>query len=198
MLYPDSYGSRSLGPQCRVRARAIRNERERVADAVAARAWLQSQSFILPERVSLVGWSNGGITALWGVRPRAAPQDGKPDFRSAVAFYPGCRRLTDTAWSARIPTLILIGSADDQASAKACEQMVAGARGRSARISMVVYPGAYHDFDHPGRALEVRTGYACSVDGSGRRPHRHRSRRARRCAAPRAGLAGAVAHDPEK
>jgi len=46
--------------------------------------------------------------------------------------------------------------------------MVAGARGRSARISIVVYPNAYHDFDHPNRPLQVRTGYAFSVDGSGK------------------------------
>src|SRR2546421_7476426 len=32
-------------------------------------------------------------------------------FRS---FYPGCRRLRDTAWSARMPTLILIGDKDDR------------------------------------------------------------------------------------
>jgi dienelactone hydrolase len=46
--------------------------------------------------------------------------------------------------------------------------MVAGARGRSAAISLVVYPGAYRDFDHPNRAVQVRSGAAFSVDGSGK------------------------------
>ena len=91
-----------------------------------------------------------------------------PDFRSAVALYPGCRRLSNAAWSARVPTLILIGRADDQASAAICQQMVAGARGRSARVEIHVYPGAHHDFDHPSRPLQTRTGLAFSVDGSGR------------------------------
>ena len=27
----------------------------------------------------------------------------EPDFRSAVALYPGCRRLSNAAWSARVP-----------------------------------------------------------------------------------------------
>lgn len=168
VLYPDSYSSRGLGPQCRTRPAPVRTDRERVADAVAARGWLQSQAFVRPDRVSLIGWSNGGISVLWAVRPRAGLADGKPDFRAAVAFYPGCRRLDTTAWSARVRTLILIGSADDQASARGCEQMVAGARGRSARAAIVIYPGAYHDFDHPNRLVQVRTGYAFSVDGSGR------------------------------
>ena len=167
VLFPDSYGSRGLGPQCGVRSRAARVDRERVADTETARRWLQNQSWVTPERISLLGWSNGGITTLWAVRPRAAAKGDGPDFRSAIAFYPGCRRLGDTAWSARVPTLILIGGADDWTSPAACQQMVAGARGRSARVALVVYPGAYHDFDHPNRAIQVRTGYAFSVDGSG-------------------------------
>src|SRR5262245_15447615 len=168
VLYLDSYGSRELGPQCRNRTTILRTNRARVADAVAAREWLQSQSFARADRVSLMGWSNGGVSVLWTVRPQAAVHDAKPDFRSAVALYPGCNRLDSTAWSTRIPTLILIGGADDWASAKACERMVAGARGRSARATIVVYPGAYHDFDHPSRAVQERTGYAFSVDNSGR------------------------------
>jgi len=54
----------------------------------------------------------------------------------------------ETAWSARVPTLILIGSADDWTPAAACQQMVAGARGRrSAHVQIVVYPRAHHEFD---------------------------------------------------
>jgi dienelactone hydrolase len=32
----------------------------------------------------------------------------------------------------------------------------------------MVYAGAFHDFDHPNRPVQVRTGYAVSADGSGR------------------------------
>jgi len=171
VLMPDSHSSRGVGSQCATRSRSIRTDRERVADADAARAWLQSQSWVAPDRVALLGWSSCAITALWAVRARTQPppqsRDG-PDFRSAVAFYPGCRRLSNAAWSARVPTLILIGRADDQASAATCQQMVAGARGRSARVEIHVYPNAHHDFDHPNRPLQLRTGLAFSADGSGR------------------------------
>ena len=68
-----------------------------------------------------------------------------------------------------MPTLILIGETDDWASASACEQMVAGARGRTARASIMVYPGAYHDFDHPNLPLQQRNGV--SVNGSAGRAH---------------------------
>jgi dienelactone hydrolase len=164
VLFPDSHGSRGLGSQCGLRRQPLRVER--VADANAARVWLQAQTSVKADRISLLGWSNGAIATLWAVRARTEVKDG-PDFRSAVALYPGCRRLSTVAWSARVPTLILIGRADDQASSAICQQMVAGARGRSARVEIRVYPRAYHDFDHPNRPMQVRTGLAFSVDGSG-------------------------------
>ena len=135
--------------------------------ANASRRWLEQQPDVQPDRISLLGWSNGGTSVLWTVRPRGK-RDERNDFRSAVAFYPACRRLDSTAWSARVPTLILIGALDDWSSAPECERMVAGAKGRSARASIVVYPGAFHDFDHPSRPPQIRGGYAFSADGSGR------------------------------
>ncbi|RAI38928.1 dienelactone hydrolase family protein [Rhodoplanes roseus] len=168
VLFPDSFGSRGLGSQCRVRPRTVSAERDRVADADAARRFLQTQPSVLPDRISLLGWSNGGSTVLWTVRPQARIERGSPDFRSAVAMYPGCARLVPRAWSSRVPILILIGGADDWTPASACEQMVAGARGRSARATLEIYPGAYHDFDAPDRPIRVHSGLAFSADGSGR------------------------------
>src|SRR5262249_22125761 len=139
VLFPDSYGSRGLGAPCNIPRRALRTHPERGADANAARHWLQTQPYGEGKHVTLVGWATGGITALWTVRRKATiPKDDKADFRSAVAFYPGCNRLDNAAWSARVPTLILIGAADDQASAQVCQRMVAGTRGRSAGTSIVV------------------------------------------------------------
>ncbi len=167
VLFPDSFGSRGAGSQCRVREGRIR-PRPRVGDAIAARHWLQNQSWVKPDRITVMGWSHGATTTLYAVRPRARGRDEGPDFRSAVAFYPGCRRSREAAWSARVPTLILIGQFDDWTPANACQSMVDGARGRSARAEIVTYPGAYHDFDHPNMPLRQATGLAYSADGSGR------------------------------
>ena len=167
VIFPESYSSRGIGSQCTARNRPVRPDHERVTDANASRQWLGQQPDVRADRISLLGWANGGSSVLWTVRPPRKADD-KPDFRSAVALYPGCRRLDSTAWSARVPTLILIGAADDVVSPQDCEHMVAGAKGRSARINITVYPGAFHDFDHPNRQPQVRTGYAVSADGSGR------------------------------
>jgi dienelactone hydrolase len=171
VLFPDSFGSRKLGSQCRVRARTVQPYRERVADAQAARHWLQAQDWIQKDRISLLGWSNGATSTLWTVRPRAEVKDAHPDFRSAVALYPGCRRLSARAWSTRMPTLILVGAADDWTPARDCEQMVAGARGRSAQTSIVKYRDAHHSFDRENLPLMELRGLAFTPEGSGGRAH---------------------------
>jgi dienelactone hydrolase len=147
VLLPDSFGSRDLGPQCRVRERRILARRERVADIMASRQWLLQQPWAVRHRISLIGWAEGASALLWAVRPQSPTRKVEPDFRSAIAFYPDCRISSGLGWSARVPTLLLIGARDDISSPPACRQMVDGARGRSALARIVVYPGALHDFD---------------------------------------------------
>jgi dienelactone hydrolase len=160
VLLPDSYGSRELGPQCRVRERRVSARRERVADILASRQWLVQQPWAAHDRISLVGWANGASALLWAVRPQLSSRNAEPDFRSAVAFYPDCRISSGLGWSARVPTLLLIGAKDDVSSPSACRQMVDGARGRSALARIVVYPDAYHDFDRANFPLHAIVGAA--------------------------------------
>ena len=105
------------------------------------------QPWAARDRISLLGWANGASALLWAVRPQLSSRRVEPDFRSAVAFYPDCRISSGLGWSTRVPTLLLIGAKDDVSSPPACRQMIDGARGRSALTRIVVYPGAYHDFD---------------------------------------------------
>jgi dienelactone hydrolase len=162
VLLPDSYGSRELGPQCRVRERErhVLARRERVADINAARQWLLQQPWAAHDRISLIGWANGASALLWAVRPQLPSHGSEPDFRSAIAFYPDCRLSSGLGWSARVPTLLLIGAKDDVSSPPACRQMVDGARGRSALTRIVVYPGAYHDFDRANLPVHAIAGTA--------------------------------------
>jgi dienelactone hydrolase len=155
VLLPDSYGSRELGPQCRVKERHVLARRERVADITAARQWLSQQAWAAHDRISLMGWANGASALLWAVRPQSSSRGAAADFRSAIAFYPDCRLSSGLGWSARVPTLLMIGAKDDVSSPSACRQMVDGARGRSALIRIEIYPGASHDFDRANLPLHA-------------------------------------------
>jgi len=160
VLLPDSYGSRELGPQCRAHERRVLARREREADIMASRQWLLQQPWAERDRISLLGWANGASALLWAVRPQSSSRKVEPDFRSAIVFYPDCRISSGLGWSARVPTLVLIGAKDDISSPPACRQMVDGARGRSALARIVVYPGAAHDFDRANFPLHVIGGTA--------------------------------------
>ncbi|MGL4634983.1 MAG: dienelactone hydrolase family protein [Beijerinckiaceae bacterium] len=171
VVFPDSYGSRGLGSQCLVKDRTVRPGRERVGDALAAKAWLQQQSSVKADRISLLGWSNGGSSVLWSVSSDKKPRDGKPDFKSAIAFYPGCRLLAQSAerrdWENRLPLLILIGEADTWTPSGPCKQLVASMVGLGRKASIITYDKALHEFDHPNRQLTKRTGLAFTSDDSG-------------------------------
>lgn len=169
VLMPDSYGSRGLGSQCGVKDLTVRAGRERVADATAARVWLQQRSDIKPGMISLLGWSGGGSTVLAAIRMERAPADGKPDFKRAVAFYPACRLQSESpSFSARLPLLILMGDADDWTPAAPCGYLAKAAQARGEHVGIVLYPGALHDFDHPRLEVRERENIAYSASGTGK------------------------------
>jgi dienelactone hydrolase len=167
VVMPDSFGSRGLGPQCTVEDRRVLPGRERVRDAAGGRLWLQSLPEVDAKNVSLLGWSNGGSSVLYAVSRSAKVFPG-PDFRKAIAFYPGCRVPFERRLTPRIPLMILIGRADNWTPAAPCVDLEGLAHAGGGTLKVVTYDDAYHDFDHPNLPLSQRTGLAYSVDGTGR------------------------------
>ena len=166
-LFPDSFGSRGLGPQCKNSEREVHPSRERVDDADAALKFLAARADVDAHEIALVGWSNGGSSTLYAVEPKHAPTGGA-DFARAVAFYPGCRTPLETGrWRTRLPLLILIGAADDWTPAAPCVDIAAAAKANGEPVEIVTYPGAYHDFDHPNLPVHTVEGLAFTAGGSG-------------------------------
>jgi dienelactone hydrolase len=169
VILPDSFSSRGLGSQCGVSARSVRASRERVMDAYAVKAWAQARPDVKPHAVSLMGWSNGASTVLSAMRKDRAGEGNQPDFAAAVAFYPGCRSSYESStYRLRVPMTILMGADDDWTPPGPCEGLVAAARARGEPMSVVLYPGAVHDFDHPNLELRERTGLAFTASGEGK------------------------------
>ena len=169
VLLPDSFGSRGLGSQCRNPSRTVTPGAARREDAIAAAKWLQAQPGIPPGGVAVLGWSNGGSTVL--ATARAGRSDLPPGLiRGFVAFYPGCSSFADRAgadarhWTPAAPLLLLMGESDDWTLAAPCHAL---AEANPGRVQSVFYPGAYHDFDTPGRPVRLRQGLAFSANGNG-------------------------------
>ena len=116
-------------------------------DALAALAWLAKRTGVDPQRLGLLGWSNGGSTVLATVNtrhPAVAAAGVKPAF--AVAFYPGCEAELKRGFESRTPLLMLVGEADDWTPAAPCKELAKVAAG-PARPEIEAYAGAYHGFD---------------------------------------------------
>ncbi|MCZ8182314.1 MAG: dienelactone hydrolase family protein [Beijerinckiaceae bacterium] len=155
VVFPESFASRGLGSQCNVRDRDVRSK-DRAYDAFATAEWLAARPDVQRNRIGLLGWSNGGTTVLSAVRDIRRPKG--VDFRTAVAFYPGCRTMAKQDFRPRIPVTILHGLADNWTPAAPCQSLPG--------VTFVGYPDAHHDFDYPNMPLRTRKA-AFSADGSG-------------------------------
>jgi dienelactone hydrolase len=170
-LHVDSFGPRGLRAICRTKGRTIQPGIERARDAYGALLYLQSRPDVRPDRIGLMGWSNGGSTTLWTValRAKSRPQNlPHGDFAAAVAYYPGCRAPLESkaVWSNRIPLQILVGAADDWTPAAPCEALARREQDRGRPIELVVYPGANHDFDAPDLKVRVLRDIATTASGT--------------------------------
>jgi dienelactone hydrolase len=154
VLLVDSFGPRNHGEMCSIQGFDLELYRKRPKDAYGALWFLQKQPFVRPDRIGVVGWSQGGGVTLLSIgaqslgRPSALPQG---DFRAAVAFYPAScdERREPPSWTSAIPLLVLQGAEDVWTPMAPCKAFLDGAIARGASIEMQIYPGAYHAFDAP-------------------------------------------------
>jgi len=157
----DSFGPRKEPADCKSDDKPAGPATARFDDAIGALKYLQTQPFVIPERVASFGWSQGGVFAMSVIngptleRARARgvilPNVG---YAAAVAMYPGgCR---DYAKELVIrPLLLLIGGSDDWTPPHYCREMAANVKARGADVTLVEYPGVYHYFDVVAQQKQV-------------------------------------------
>lgn len=171
VLHVDSFTPRGEHEICTQKGRKIAPGRERARDAYGALLFLQGLSFVRPDRIGLMGWSNGGSTTLWTIldpvsaRPKTLTHG---DFRAAIAFYPGCRAPLEyrDGWKTQIPLLVLTGENDDWTPASSCRALADKAAALNMPFTLHVYPDAHHGFDAPNSPLRVLRNIATTASGT--------------------------------
>jgi dienelactone hydrolase len=141
VLAVDSFGPRGVRHRC---AEEFGVPVDRVMDAYGALQYLANRADIDPDRVAVMGYSQGGITAISAVTRGGVETLFERHFKAAVAYYPGCDNTEVAA-----PTLILIGALDEWTPTRNCREMIARQSGAGAAVELFVYPDAYHSFNFP-------------------------------------------------
>ncbi|MBO6540260.1 MAG: dienelactone hydrolase family protein [Rhizobiaceae bacterium] len=143
-LILDSFRPRNIFSVCSTFSRAA-SPPLRALDAQGALSYLQKLDFVDANKVGVIGWSHGGMSALAAVTKHGIASRFKKRFKMAIAFYPYCyaNQTSD------IPILILIGESDDWTPLETCKILLEQSMKDQSPLQMVVYPRAYHAFDDP-------------------------------------------------
>ncbi len=139
----DSYTGRSIGARVSVASM--------IYDAYRALDLLATHPRVDPTRVALMGFSKGGIVALYAALDRFYTLNGTPGLRYAahLPFYASCHmEFRDLGAISALPIRIFHGAADDWTPAAPCLNLVKAWRERGVDIEMTVYSGAHHGFDN--------------------------------------------------
>lgn len=143
VLAVDSFATRGIKQSC------DQTSTNRQGDAWGALRYLSSLGFIDPERIAIVGSSQGAIVGLQIASTHAVDLFAVPEkqkFKALVAYYPRCSVASDQL---TIPAVILIGELDDWTPASDCQRWMQGRADNGPSVKLVTYPGAYHAFDVP-------------------------------------------------
>jgi len=128
--------------------------------AYGALRFLQSRADVIPNRIALLGWSNGASTTL------AAMADDKPGdmrkigFVAGVALYPGCglkKRFEKDGYKPYHPVRVFMGTADEEVSPKLCQTFVERSKAKGNDIDLRMFEGATHSYDTPTKSRQSVT-----------------------------------------
>jgi len=152
--YPEGFPRHSYSQ----RPHEVSEQLARPLDAYGALAYLRRRGDVVPGQVGLHGWSNGGMTLLSAIgtdTPGLSDPDPVKGFRAALAQYPSCRtQLRQSDYRPYAPLLILSAAEDDEVSPEVCRQFSETMRARGEMVEFVLYQGAHHSYDDPGRTKQ--------------------------------------------
>ena len=149
--FPDGFPKHSYSE----RPSGVSERFVRPLDAYGALDYLRGRADVIGGRIGVQGWSNGGMTVLSTMVQTALGMkdaNATSGFRAAIALYPSCRtQVREGNYSFYAPLLILAASDDDEVSPAVCQGFAAEAQARGVAVEFVLYEGAHHSYDDPGK-----------------------------------------------
>ena len=122
-------------------------------DAYAVLAYINTQAKFDATRVAVMGFSKGGIVALYSAvnKIQHVLSDDKLKFAAHIAYYPWCGLQLYDMQTTGAPILIQGGSKDYVTPISQCKNLVENAftDEDNSNITIKEHAGARHAFDHP-------------------------------------------------
>jgi len=147
----DSYTARGFEEIFTAQGRV--GEFNNLIDTYRALDILAADPRIDPARVAVMGFSRGGIAALYSAMTRFETKYGSRSTKLAahIPFYPPCNfRLSAELEVTPAPIRAFHGEADTWNPAAPCKAYVERLAEAGHDASITTYPGAHHAFDHVG------------------------------------------------
>lgn len=152
----DSHGARDVGVT-KVLGSTNVSVYTFVADAFAAADMLRSHTYIDPDRIGIMGFSKGGMTALLALDQRftaALSSSGRP-FALHLPIYPGCQNFPEKLRSTGAPVHMLLGERDNYTGTSGCSEIEAKLKAAGTPVTVITYPGALHSWDEDFSPIQI-------------------------------------------
>ena len=154
-LVVDSHGARGVGVTNQLGSTEV-SVYTFVADAFAGADMLRTHPGIDPDRVGILGFSKGGMTALLATDKRFAQVLSKSGrtFKAHMPIYPGCQNFPENVQASGAAVHMLLGEKDNYTGTTGCYEIEAKLKTAGTAVTITSYPGAYHGWDEEVRPFK--------------------------------------------
>lgn len=151
VLLVDSFGSRGVENTNTDKTVTLVTFGTMVGDAFGALTFLTSHPAIDPKKIALMGFSKGGVVALYCAdkKTNRLLASDNLSFAGIIAVYPLCNMTFKNLEPTEAPLFIPIGELDDWTPAHWCQKYTDRMKGAGADVKLILYPDAYHAFIFP-------------------------------------------------
>ena len=123
-----------------------------VIDVYRALETLSKHPAVDPDRIAVMGFSKGGMAALYSSLSRFQEKylDKSAKFAAHIPFYASCNaQYIDDTKIGKVPLRFFHGTADDYTLMSQCKDYVARLKAAGVDASLSELQGAHHAFDNP-------------------------------------------------